>query len=68
MLLFCGLLLIAIGIFRVAAPDIAWEIEHYFSVKGGEPTEFYLIGTRITGVVMIILGAVALVLLVLGAV
>ncbi len=55
------LVMIGIGIFRTAAPDIVWEIEHFYRVNGGEPTGLYRIGTRISGVVMIVLGAGVLV-------
>ncbi len=59
--LLMALAMIGIGIFRTAAPDIVWEIEHFYRVKGGEPTGLYRIGTRISGVVMIVLGVCVLV-------
>lgn len=42
------------GILMVVNPKLAWELEHFFSVKGGEPTDFYLVTTRISGGIIII--------------
>ncbi|MBT1160687.1 MULTISPECIES: DUF6199 family natural product biosynthesis protein [Bifidobacterium] len=53
MLLFVLLeiVLIAIGIVCLFAPNTMWRIEHVLSVRGGEPTDFYITMTRIGGVV-----------------
>ncbi len=60
-LLFC-----AVGLFFLLKPDLVWEIQHLLSVDGGEPTEFYLICTRISGIILIIMGIVCLVLTILS--
>lgn len=31
-------------------PELLWKIEHFFSVKGGEPTDLYLGLMRVAGV------------------
>ena len=35
-----------------------WKRAHFLTVKNGEPTEFYRIGAKITGMICGILGAV----------
>lgn len=37
------------GLFMVLFPEYVWELQHMFTVRGGEPTDFYLITTRIGG-------------------
>ena len=39
---------IILGLALIRKPDLFWEIEHYFSVRGGEPTNFYLVIRRIS--------------------
>ena len=51
------------GLFMTLKPDIVWQIKHMFSVSGGEPTDFYLISTRIGGIVFMVCSAVCTVLL-----
>lgn len=43
------LVLLALGLMMLIKPRILWKIEHFLSVKDGEPTDFYLIGMRIGG-------------------
>lgn len=45
------ILLFALGVLMFLKPDVLWKLEHLFSVKGGEPTDFYLAGMRISGVI-----------------
>ena len=47
-------LLLAAGALMLIRPDIVWKMEHYLSVKNGEPTERYLLVTRISGVVFVL--------------
>lgn len=44
-----SLLLSAAGISMIAAPHFWWEIEHFLTVRDGEPSDFYLITRRIAG-------------------
>ena len=43
--------LFVLAIMMFWKPELLWRIEHLFSVKGGEPTDFYLSMMRIGGVV-----------------
>lgn len=43
--------LFLLGILMLWKPEWLWKIEHLFSVKGGEPTDFYLTKMRIGGVI-----------------
>ena len=52
-----GILIILIGFLNAVNPEISWTLQHFLSVKGGEPSDFSLIVSRITGVVMIAAGA-----------
>ena len=42
--------LLVLGLFMLLKPELLWKIEHFFSVKGGEPTDFYLAMMRVGGV------------------
>ena len=42
------------GFFMLLFPEQVWELQHIFTVQGGEPTDFYLITTRISGILCII--------------
>lgn len=52
--------LLALGAVMVLMPHTLWRIEHYFSVKGGEPTELYLTFMRLGGVFFMGAAVVAL--------
>ena len=41
-------------------PEGLWDIQHAFTVTNGEPTDFYLLCTRILGGVLIAAGIVCL--------
>ena len=45
------------GLLMLFFPGAVWTIQHFLDVRGGEPTDFYLITTRIGGVICM-LGAV----------
>ena len=47
--------LFVLGVLMFWKPEILWKIEHLFSVKGGEPTDFYLSMMRIGGVVFAVI-------------
>ena len=47
---------VAAGILSLAKPELLWRMEHWLSVKDGEPTQFYLVASRIGGVLLIITG------------
>lgn len=42
------------GFLMIFAPEKLWKWRHRLSVKGGEPSEFYLVSSRIMGVAIII--------------
>jgi len=44
-------LLLILGILMMVKPELLWKIEHFFTVKGGEPTDFYLTWMRIGGAI-----------------
>lgn len=49
------------GIALIKKPDMLWELEHFLSVKHGEPTDFYLVYKRIIGVLLLCGGIVGIV-------
>ncbi|BAQ31145.1 DUF6199 family natural product biosynthesis protein [Bifidobacterium scardovii] len=49
------IVIVAIGVFMIWKPEILWKIENFLSVKGGEPTEFYLAMQRVGGVLLLVL-------------
>ena len=57
-------LIILYGIFSIIKPDAVWQLDHYFSVKGGEPTDEYRLGTKIKGVFFIIAGIILLIIII----
>lgn len=46
-------LLVPVGILMISKPHFVWKIDHFLSVKGGEPSDFYLACTRLGGVVFL---------------
>lgn len=44
-------LLLILGILMMLKPELLWEIEHFFTVKNGEPTDLYLALMRIGGAI-----------------
>lgn len=61
-----GLVLLLLGIFFVAAPETVWELQHMFTVRNGEPTNFAIWGIRILGVLYLILAVAAVALQLCG--
>lgn len=52
--------LISSGVSMIVKPEIWRRIEHWFSVRGGEPTDAYLFLQRVCGVFIIIVAVVGL--------
>ena len=50
--------LFVIGVMMFWKPELMWKIEHLLSVKGGEPTDFYLSMMRIGGVVFAVIAVI----------
>ena len=50
--------LFVLGVLMFWRPELLWKIEHLFSVKGGEPTDFYLSKTRIGGVLFAVVAVI----------
>ncbi len=44
------LVLLVLGLFMLIKPEWLWKIENCLTVKGGEPSDFYLASMRIGGV------------------
>lgn len=59
MMKYVGLIaLFVLGVLMFWKPELLWKIEHLFSVKGGEPTDFYLSKTRIGGVLFAVIAVI----------
>ena len=59
MMKYVGLIaLFVLGVLMFWKPELLWKIEHLFSVKGGEPTDFYLSKTRIGGVLFAVVAVI----------
>ena len=56
-----SILCIILGIAAFCKPELFWTIGHLWSVKDGEPTEFYLILSRIVGVLAFVAGVLGIV-------
>lgn len=56
LLLSCLLLLG--GLFLLCLPGRAWEISHFLTVEGGEPTELALFAAQFSGVLLAVVGLV----------
>ena len=50
------------GLLALFAPEEVWQFRHRHTVEGGAPTRYYIISTRIAGV-LLLLAAVALIVL-----
>lgn len=54
---------IILGLDLIRKPDLFWKIEHYLSVRGGEPTNFYLVTRRIIGISVVCGGVIGLIIM-----
>ncbi|MCI9507017.1 MAG: hypothetical protein HFF62_10610 [Oscillospiraceae bacterium] len=52
--------ILALGMLMIAKPRLFWKIEHIFSVKGGEPTAFYIAFTQFCGASFIVVTVIVL--------
>jgi len=48
------LILIVLSVFMIFKPTLLWKIEHFLSVKNGEPTDLYITLMRIGGTFFLI--------------
>lgn len=58
--IFAFLFLSALGLCCLLKPEIVWRFQHLWTVRGGEPTDYYLVVARIAGVICIVAGVVCL--------
>ena len=58
--IFAFLFLVALGAFCVWKPETVWQFQHLWTVRGGEPTGYYIVGTRIVGGICIVAGVFCL--------
>ncbi|PZM66852.1 DUF6199 family natural product biosynthesis protein [Paenibacillus dendritiformis] len=62
MIVFCGLIAIAIGFLNIFKPSFAWYLKEGWKVNGdSEPSDTYLTLTKLGGVVVLIMGVVLVV-------
>ena len=52
-----ALICIALGTFLLAKPELCWKLEHFLDTIGGEPSDWYITITRLSGVLFLLLGA-----------
>ena len=57
MYLLAAVLFLVLGIFCIATPETIWQLQHMFTVRDGEPTDFALISIRVSGVLFLLLSA-----------
>lgn len=43
------------GLSYILFPHLMWKIQHFLSVRGGEPSTLYLIGARVSGGIMVLI-------------
>ena len=55
MVFFVLAFLFGMGLLMILKPDLVWRLDHFFTVKGGEPTEWYLGITRVGGLFFLLL-------------
>lgn len=53
MLVIIYIVLFVASIFMIIKPEIMWKIEHFLTVKDGEPTDLYILITRLTGILFL---------------
>ncbi|MBQ7680759.1 MAG: hypothetical protein IJT31_00925 [Oscillibacter sp.] len=58
--IFASLCLCALGLLCLLKPETVWQFQHLWTVRGGEPTDFYIVGTRIVGGIFIVTGIFSL--------
>lgn len=61
---FAGIVLIGIGAFLFLKPDLMWKLtEQWKSYRADRPSDFYLKSTKFGGLLFMLCGIVAIVLL-----
>jgi hypothetical protein len=61
-----GILFIAAGIFSIAQPEMIYELfESWKSYTIEEPSDFYIVKTKIGGVIAIVLGIASIILFIM---
>ena len=58
--------LIVLGVFSICKPQTCWEWQHRHAEKAGEAPRWYLISTRISGVIMCIAALIIVIALLFG--
>ena len=53
-----GLMLLFFGVIQAINPEVAWQLEIGWKVKDTEPSDTYLLYTRIVGIVLSISGLI----------
>ena len=48
-----AIIVLVMGILNIAKPELAWKLKHLLTVRDGEPTEFFIVNARISGVVLV---------------
>ncbi|NMN01144.1 nickel ABC transporter permease [Bifidobacterium sp. DSM 109958] len=59
--LLIALLFVGAGALATFKTELLWKIDTFLTVKGGEPSDFYLAMARVTGVLMMVGGVIAFV-------
>ena len=48
-----AIVVLIMGIINLTKPELAWKLKHLLTVRDGEPTEYFLVSARISGVVLV---------------
>ena len=56
-----GIIIIVLGLVLVFKPTITWIIQKHLFVKNGEPSKFYFIVARVSGVLAIAVGVIVMI-------
>ncbi len=56
-----GIIIIVLGLVLVFKPTITWIIQKHLFVKDGEPSKFYFIVARVSGVLAIAVGVIVMI-------
>ena len=56
--LLLGVLCLVVGAFNLFLPELAWRVQYGWVYKNSEPTNFAVFLNRITGILLVIIGAV----------
>lgn len=54
-------LLIILGLFMTFKTELAWKAEHFLTVKDGEPSDLYIVITKIGGILFTLIGLFTLI-------